>query len=55
MALHSTEKSCEIEKPESSVGNYERLSRIRERLYQSDIWIGVAVYVMLMGVAFVAF
>ena len=47
--------TIEIEKLESSAGNYERIFKIRERLHQSDVWIGIAMYAMLAGIAFVTF
>lgn len=47
--------AIETEKLDSSASSYERIAGIRERLHRSDIWVGIAVYVILAGMAFVTF
>ena len=45
----------EMENLESSAGAYLRITKIRSKLHQSDIWIAIAVYSVLVSIGFVAF
>ena len=53
-AANDNFNETELQEFEASSAYYERRSRNRIKLHQGDWWIAVGLYLILLGVAFVA-